>query len=184
MNIAYFVNECIELKTKYLPDDKIEFLIIGESPPVSGNYFYKPINLKRGSARIPAQVFRIFFNLDGVSNEEYKKCLNELKIKYHLYLDDLSEFPVNDYTASERVNVICSSLDNLNDRIKKLNFSDSCQKVLVLPKRTLDKFQDKKYYAEFTRILEILDITQSQICIFSRLGNYLRNNWEIFNESK
>ena len=59
MNIAYFVNECIELKTKYLPDDKIEFLIIGESPPVSGNYFYKPINLKRGSARIPAQVFRI-----------------------------------------------------------------------------------------------------------------------------
>ena len=65
-------DKCLEASSQFLPDAPIEYLLIGESPPI-GTYFYIPKKLRNKSPSLPAQVFRAFLNVNGkIDQKDYE----------------------------------------------------------------------------------------------------------------
>ena len=177
MKINDFVEECKILKVNRIPNDGIKYLVIGESPPKSMEYFYKPTNLRYNSRRIPAQVFRAFFNKNVVEKKEYEKLLDKLQYEINFYLDDLSEYPLNDYDSNVRAEAIINCQKAFFSRFEKLNKDENCQKVLVLPKGTIDELQGQTHINNWNGILNKIGVTKNEICIFSKLEVYISKNW-------
>ena len=71
---------CEKINTEYIPEGPIKFLIIGESPPADGTYFYIPKKLKKNSRTIPGQIFRAFLGINREINEdEFILIINKIK---------------------------------------------------------------------------------------------------------
>jgi hypothetical protein len=167
MNLEEYIEECKILKTKRIPNNKIKYLVIGESPPISMNYFYKPMSLKMNSPRIPAQIFRAFYEKNGVDKFTYEKLLDDLQENKRFYLDDLSEYPLDDYESKDRVEKIIESLIEFHARFKNFNLDYKCCKVLVLPKQTIEEFKNTKTINSWYKILKYIGLSKSEVCIFS-----------------
>ena len=178
MNIDNHVENRRKLRKACKPQTPIKFLVIGESPPKSGEYFYKPTDLRKGSKRLPAQIFRAIFKADEAYKATYEEYLNRLQQQYAFYLDDLSEIPLNCIDTETRIEMINSGLDSLISRINSLQLSADCQKTLVLPVKTLSELtQNNKEL--FQKIIEALNLTRDDVCSFSELEYHISRHWTL-----
>ena len=177
MDISDFVQECIELKRNRMPNDGIRYMVIGESPPISMAYFYKPTYIKYNSPRIPAQVFRAFFNKNEIEKKEYEKLLDKLQYEKRFYLDDLSEYPLNNYDSRMRAEIILNCQKDFISRFKNFKLNENYQKVLVLPKETINELQGVAHINKWNNFLNKIGLSKNKICKFSELEKYITINW-------
>lgn len=134
---------CEKYANEFFPRDKIELLIIGESPPISKKYFYIPDNLSYQS--LPAKIFRVLFSAGSSIDEiECKDYLIEFQHKNFL-LTDLCSFPIDCFTSSIRAEIIENEIFTFLETFNSLNFSAMCNTVLVLPSGTFKELKKKKY---------------------------------------
>ena len=165
---------CEKINTGYIPEGPIKFLIIGESPPADGTYFYIPKKLKKNSKTIPGQVFRAVFDINReVAEDEYEQCLNNLQSKYKLYLVDLCSYPINCFTTKYRIRFILSEFENFIKIYEKLWLDANAQKILVLPSNTIKELKKSEYHILFRKIQSALNIEEDAICKFRQLERKL-----------
>lgn len=132
--------DCLSKNRIYRPKEKekIKLLIIGESPPINGNYFYSYDENKKiitTRKRVSSQVFRAL-GLEGVT---YKQAYQFLMDK-GFYLMDLCDYSINFLSEEVKVNIIKSRINEFFEsefnQVKRLLAKD-CEKILFLPQKTL-----------------------------------------------
>ncbi len=138
------MEEAIEAHLKYIiirdeyKPDSIEFLLVGESPPVSGNYFYYDTTtgydfLFRGTMK----ALRIFpENGTMPAGMDKKPKLGEFKSR-GFFVIDITYKPVNKLSDDDRKNTILKEIPNCVAEIKKLD-----PKWIIIVKKTT--FNDLK----------------------------------------
>jgi len=100
-----------ELRRTYLPED-VRILLVGESAPVSGRFFY----CDSAMTTFTAQAFE---NVYGVTFEDTAEFLRFFQAK-GCYLDDLSLVPVNSMASAERERMLKDSVPALARRITEM----------------------------------------------------------------
>lgn len=135
---------CKKYALEYLPEEKIELLIVGESPPIKNKYFYIPDDLNNQG--LPARIFRVLFEAD--SNIDKARCELYLRKfqKRNYLLTDLCPYPIDCFTPPHRVEFINKEITPFGERIKKLRLSETCDMLLILPSGTFKELGKKKYY--------------------------------------
>ena len=132
---------CAEEAQKYLPEAPVEMLLIGESPPTSGSYFYIPKD-PCWPQSLPGKVFRSMLDVEGkITKSIYVNCLERLR-RSRFFLMDLCSYPIDAFTSPYRVEHIRAELGNFIDRFDALCKSPKIEIVFVLPtgtKRELEK---------------------------------------------
>ena len=98
-----------KLRKSYQPK-KIKLLLIGESPPESGKFFYLKSSMTIFTQRAFENTFKLKFKNNKAFLEYFKKkgC----------YLDDLSLIPVDRMPSSRRKEVLSNSVPSLAKRLK------------------------------------------------------------------
>jgi hypothetical protein len=136
--------KCIRAARKYIPKGKVTTLLIGESPPSSGSYFYLvPFSYCRGQS-LPAKVFRsmsvcrpVLERSSGKLNgSAYRECLALLKDN-GFFLMDLCPYPIDAFTSRYRIDHIRANLRQFVARFNSLRKAPNINIVLVLPHGTL-----------------------------------------------
>jgi len=134
---------CEKYAHEYFPRDKIELLIVGESPPIGKKYFYIPEDLRYQG--LPAKIFRVLFSagtkIDKIQCKDY---LLEFQ-KRNFLLTDLCPFPIDCFVSSIRAEFIEKEVLIFLEKFNSLNLSAMCNKVLVLPSGTYKELKKKKY---------------------------------------
>lgn len=106
---------------------KIRTLIIAESPPLSGKYFYLPkVNIGKNS--LSSTIFLHFFDKVPKSIEEYFIYLKALQ-KKGVLLIDIVDYPIN---ARENRNVVISEIPNLEKKLRRRKISIKENKIIFL----------------------------------------------------
>jgi len=135
---------CDTYAQKFFPLEKIKLLIVGESPPLTGAYFYIPENLRRRHQGLPAKIFRALFNADTkIDEEQCKYYLQEFQ-KHNFLLLDLLSFPVDCFVSTIRIEFIGKHISDFINRYNSLELSKSCNKILILPSGTCKELYLKK----------------------------------------
>jgi len=100
------------IRQSYRPKS-IRFLLVGESPPASGKFFYIRSAMTIYTARAFEKAHSKSFNDTQEFLNYFKKC--------GCYLDDLSHAPVDDLDGAKREACLNGSIDGLSDRIREMN---------------------------------------------------------------
>ncbi len=105
------INSNIEkIRTSYKPD-KVRILLVGESAPMAGDFFYFGDSLCKYTKSAFAKVY------PEVGLQTIQDFLNFLKEK-GVYLDDICLMPINKLDERERKQCIENSVSSLAERIK------------------------------------------------------------------
>ena len=99
----------IETQREQFRPDKISILLVGESPPASGKFFYDKSNMTTFTSR----AFERAFNIQFDSTTEF---LAYFKSK-GCFLDDLSHDPVDNLDSKQRELVLEQSVESLARRL-------------------------------------------------------------------
>ena len=144
---------CEKYANEYSPKDKIEFLIVGESPPIRESYFYIPEDLRRKHQGLPAKIFRALFGattrIDEVQCEQFLKQFQ----KRNFLLTDIVPFPIDCFISQIRAEIIEKEMHAFSDRMDSLQLSALCSKLLILPSGTYQALGARK----FINVLNTLD---------------------------
>ena len=97
-----------ELRKSYQPK-KIKLLLIGESPPESGKFFY----LESSMTTFTQRAFENTFNLSFKNHKEFLQFFK----KKGCYLDDLSSIPVNGIPPLRKEEVLSGSILSFSKRL-------------------------------------------------------------------
>jgi hypothetical protein len=89
---TFSLNE--ELRLRYRPED-IRVLMVGESPPAGGTFFYRANSLLFRATR---EAFRVALHRIFLSDDEFLSLFKDLGF----YLDDLSRLPLNQLGNHQR----------------------------------------------------------------------------------
>jgi hypothetical protein len=114
------------LRLFYKPKN-IKFLFIGESPPTSGDFFYKKSNMTIYTRKTFEKVYGISFS-DHISFLDFFRDAG-------CYLDDLSHISVDDKPSVERERILKDSISGLASRIKTYK-----PKVIVIALRRIENY--------------------------------------------
>ncbi len=114
------------LRLRYKPDN-IRLLLIGESPPASGKFFYLSSAMTKFTSLAFEKAHRRTFNNDSDFLEYFKSC--------GCYLDDLSHIPVNNLNRHKREQQLRDCVDPLSKRIREANPS-----VIVICLRKIEGY--------------------------------------------
>jgi hypothetical protein len=133
---------CEKSAKKYFPKNKIELLLVGESPPIGETYFYIPEDLRRSAQGLPAKIFRALFDAHRIDKRKCEKYLRKFQNRKFLLID-LIPFPIDGLTSSFRAEIIEKEISLFSKRVRKLRLSSSCKKLLVLPSGTYGKMRPK-----------------------------------------
>jgi len=107
---------------------KIKYLLIGEAPPPSGVYFYKPMRLALGAKiendrSLPSTIFNHYFDKRPESENEYLSMLYSLKNR-GIFLVDIIDEPIKvadrsfpGWVNPENVEKVKEGIGNLMDRL-------------------------------------------------------------------
>lgn len=112
-----------EIRLRFKPD-KVRFLLVGESAPVAGTFFYTGDSLCKHTQTAFANI------LPEVRAKTWQEFLIFLQ-QSSFYLDDLCLVPVNELDKASRQQNLINSIPSLALRIEKFAPSD----VIVLLKR-------------------------------------------------
>ena len=115
----------------------IKLLFVGESAPVSGNFFYKGDSLTSHVQMAFEKAFKVEF--DG--HRPFLQCFKALGC----YLDDLSHVPVNGLPDPEREEVLKESVPEFSDRLNLFN----PKAIIVSPMKI------KKYIEEAKKAISL-----------------------------
>jgi hypothetical protein len=118
-----------QLRQSFKPVN-IRILLIGESAPESGQFFYYHSRMTKYISKTFEQVFNILFRDDS----EFLKYFQDKGC----YLDDLSPIPVNKMSKTERVKTLKDSIEELSKRICSYNPT-----VIVIVLKKIDKYVKK-----------------------------------------
>lgn len=135
--------------------DRIRILVIGESPPIKGKYFYSYCeNRKINSTyktKVSSQVFRAFSLREAINKAAYQFLQDE-----EFYLMDLCDYPIGFFPYKIRTKMIEFRLDSFFEpefhRIKPLLTKD-CEKILFLPTGTLKALKREQILEKIVKIL-------------------------------
>jgi len=101
-----------KIRQSYTPD-RIRLLLIGESPPDSGKFFYVKSHMTTFTSHAFQRAHGIAFNDNTDFLKYFKDC--------GCFLDDLSHKPVNNLSKTERENELKKCINPLSERIRKFN---------------------------------------------------------------
>jgi len=136
---------CEKYAHEYFPKDKIELLIVGESPPIGETYFYIPEDLRRRHQGLPAKIFRVLFGattrIDKVQCEQFLKEFQ----KRNFLLTDIVPFPIDCFISPIRAEIIEKEIHTFSDKMNSLQLSALCSKLLILPSGTYRALKANKY---------------------------------------
>jgi len=107
---------------------KIEYLLIGEAPPPSGVYFYKPMRLALGAIiekdrTLPSTIFNHYFDKRPENDDEYLSFLYSLKNRGIFLVDIIDEsIKVSDrsfpgWVNPENLEKVIDGISTLKDRL-------------------------------------------------------------------
>jgi hypothetical protein len=98
-----------KVRVSYKPE-KIKLLFIAESPPASGQFFYRRSMMTTYTSRAFAQVFNRSFDsaTDFLNFFQKKDC----------YLEDMTSTPVNKMSAVDREKTIEMGISQLTEKIR------------------------------------------------------------------
>jgi hypothetical protein len=97
------------LRRSYRPQ-KVQLLLVGESAPASGKFFYSKSTMTTFTARAFEKVYDITFTDNADFLRFFQAC--------GCYLDDLSLTPVNTMHPTERARILQASVPALSQRIR------------------------------------------------------------------
>jgi hypothetical protein len=97
------------LRRSYQPQ-KVHLLLVGESAPASGKFFYSKSTMTTFTARAFEKVYGLTFTDNADFLRFFQTC--------GCYLDDLSLTPVNTMRPTERVRTLQASVPALSQRIR------------------------------------------------------------------
>ncbi len=100
-----------EIRKAYLPS-RVRILLVAESPPSSGDFFY----VDSGMTRYTMMAFEKAFGLKFQSTRHFLEYFKDRGC----YLDDLTETPVNNLQCTEREQLLKSCVPHLSRRIKQM----------------------------------------------------------------
>lgn len=103
------------IRQRFKPE-RIRLLLIGESPPAKGGFFY----MDRQMTKYTMQAFK---KAHGKNFKDVTEFLDYFKT-CGCYLDDLSHIAVNGKDPLEREKILVGSLDALAQRIREANPSE------------------------------------------------------------
>ena len=126
-----------ELRKSYQPK-KIRLLLIGESPPESGKFFYLESSMTTFTQRAFENTFKLSF-------KNHKKFLQFFK-KKGCYLDDLSLIPVDREFPLRKEEVLSGSIFSLAKRLTSYN-----PEIVVIVLKRIER-----------RVNEALDLSRIQ----------------------
>jgi len=101
-----------KIRQSYAPE-RIRLLLIGESPPVSGEFFYVKSNMTTYTSRAFKRAHGITFK----DNAEFLKYF----MNCGCFLDDLCHKPVDKLPNNEREKELKRCIIPLSERIRKFN---------------------------------------------------------------
>lgn len=114
----------LELRDKYRPET-IELIILLESPPISGKYFYDEEGF------ISEPLFKALMAAFSISANDKKEGLKEFKYKGILLVDSTYS-PVNDILNNNiRDSEILKNYDNLVNDLKNLDISKKTPIIII-----------------------------------------------------
>src|SRR5688572_4605549 len=113
----------LSLRQRHTPE-KITLIIIAESPPASGKYFYNPLG------RVTEPLFAAFMKVLCLSPSTKEEGLREFSRKGWVLVDATYE-PVNRMTVVGRNNVIANDYPLLLDDLKTLMSGQGIPLVLI-----------------------------------------------------
>jgi hypothetical protein len=119
----------------------IKLLFVGESAPVSGNFFYKGDSLTSHVQEAFEKAFEVEF--DG--HKPFLQCFKSLGC----YLDDLSHVPVNGLPDPEREYVLKKCVPDFSDRLRLFN-----PKAIVVSPKKIMKYIEEAKKAVFSETIE------------------------------
>lgn len=101
-----------ELRRSYKPK-QVRLLLVGESAPASGKFFYDRSSMTTFTSRAFERAFNIKF-------EDTPSFLNFFQ-EQDCYLDDLSLIPVDKMKAGDREDALNKSIESLAIRLREYN---------------------------------------------------------------
>jgi hypothetical protein len=128
-----------QIRDQYRPSF-IRLLFVGESAPVSGNFFYKGDSLTSHVQMAFEKAFKVQF--DG--HRPFLQCFKALGC----YLDDLSHVPVNGLADPEREKMLKKSVPEFSDRLKLFN----PKAIIVSPMKIKKYFEEARNAISFEPI--------------------------------
>lgn len=108
------MSEVDSIRQNYLPQ-KVKVLMVGESPPQSGKFFYTGDDLTDKTKEAFSWVF-----MDVLDQSTYEEFLDFFK-KQGFYLDDLCLEPVNGKDENTRIKMREAGVQPLADRMREYN---------------------------------------------------------------
>lgn len=102
-------NDLESLRFSYKPED-VKVMLIGESPPKSGKFFYK------GDSILYFATVEAFTSAYTRSFKTHLEFLDFFKEK-GFYLDDLCHYPINKLNESKKIEHRAKNVRNLSDRV-------------------------------------------------------------------
>ena len=100
-----------EIRNQFMPK-KAKILLVGESPPDNGTFFYVKSNMTTFRSRPFEKVFGVHF----ADNREFLKYFQSKGC----YLDDLSHEPVNHLPRKEREQILKDNIPLMAQRLSQL----------------------------------------------------------------
>lgn len=98
-----------EIRQRFIPE-KVRLLLIGESPPAKGSFFYVKSNMTNFTAKA-------FEKTHGIAFRDHAEFLMYFK-GLGCFLDDLSHKPVDDLPKDEREETLRCCVTPLSERIR------------------------------------------------------------------
>jgi hypothetical protein len=133
---------------------KIEYLLIGEAPPPSGVYFYKPMRLALGAniendRSLPSTIFNHYFDKRPESDDEYLSFLFSLK-KLGIFLVDIIDDPIkvadrsfHGWVNPENLEKVIAGIGTFMDRLS--------QRGITIPENRMIFLLARKHYVRTIR---------------------------------
>ena len=110
------------LRARYKPD-RVQILLIGESPPVGGTFFYAA---NSNLFRYTREAFEAALDRTWASDDDFLMFLKQCGF----YLEDLCLEPVNGLASADRRAARCTGEESLAERLASI----SPEAVCVTPK--------------------------------------------------
>ncbi|MGA7877996.1 MAG: hypothetical protein WCA08_20225 [Desulfoferrobacter sp.] len=166
----------MQASSRYIPTNPIQYLLIGESPPISGSYFYIPEDIRRKAQSLPAKVFRSFLGIKGgVDKHDYEKHLLRLGAM-NFFLIDLSTIPTDAFAYNYRKQIIVAEFHSFCTRYAELNLSANVKKLVLLPGVTLRVLENGKD-GFFENLLDLIKIEKTKICTWGNVEQKISTEW-------
>lgn len=120
------------IRQSYRPS-KVRLLLVGESPPASGKFFY----VKSSMTTYTAQAFQKAHGTRFLDNREFLEYFKA----YGCYLDDLSHTPVDNLPKGQREEGLNACIGGLAQRIQEMN-----PDVLVIALKKIEHYVREAVY--------------------------------------